>query len=73
MKISKQKTMSADICKSCLHVKWLIGIGQGVRCSLSHNQQYKKDNREGFVLIDNVPALCQLYELKMKNRSMSDH
>lgn len=59
-----KKTMTTDVCGSCVYVKWMIGIGQGVRCTHPHNQQYKSND---IVFITYVPADCKYYERKDSN------
>lgn len=58
------KSMSSEICKSCVYVNWMVGIGQGVRCGHIQNQHYKQVNNELSVSINSIPSPCEYYELK---------
>ena len=63
---TKPKTMLSKECKTCKHVFWVVGIGQGVRCRHPENQKYKSedDNQNIPVIISRIPSGCTFKVLK---------
>lgn len=61
--------MLSDNCKSCVHCRWMVGIGFGVRCAHEENQKYKKSHEkigELPVIISNIPLNCEFHKDKEK-------
>ena len=55
-KVNKIENPSSDqkVCFNCKHIRWLVGIGQGVKCKLD------------FKIIDSRYHTCDKFEMKIK-------
>ena len=73
-KNTKTKMMLSSECRKCKYVFWVVGIGQGVRCTHPDNQKYKpkEDKRNIPVIISYIPSNC-LHKDTGKNRKLILH
>lgn len=49
-------------CEGCKYRLWMVGIGQGVRCSNEENQKYKEKESNMPIIISYVPENCSFYK-----------
>lgn len=56
---------SDKICYNCKHLSWLIGVGQGLRCS------HKSKREEGKMppLVPSRFHTCELFEFKIETKT----
>ena len=47
-----------NYCRGCSYARFLIGLGQGVRCYHPENQKYDKHN-QSVVLVGDIPDNCK--------------
>lgn len=61
--------MLSKDCKDCSYMQWMVGIGQGIRCSHPENQKYKPKEGPGSnqlpVILSFIPENCE-YNTKLR-------